>query len=60
MLYRKLGRSGLSVSEIGLGSWLTLGSSVDRRRTQGLVQRAYDLGVNFFDTADVYANGAAE
>ncbi|MDJ0850966.1 MAG: aldo/keto reductase family protein [Myxococcota bacterium] len=60
MEYRNLGRSGLRVSEIGLGSWLTLGSSVDVEGTREIVQKAYDLGVNFFDTADVYANGAGE
>ncbi len=60
MNYRALGRSGLQVSEISLGSWLTLGSSVDGDRTREIVHRAYDLGINFFDTADVYANGKAE
>ena len=60
MHYRKLGRSGLQVSAISLGSWLTLGSSVDRATTAAIVERAYDLGINFFDTADVYANGDAE
>ncbi len=60
MHYRPLGRSGLRVSEIALGSWLTLGSSVDAAATRKLVHRAYDLGVNFFDTADVYARGRAE
>jgi aryl-alcohol dehydrogenase-like predicted oxidoreductase len=60
MEYRRIGRSGLQVSEIGLGSWLTLGSRVDGRGGGELVQRAFDLGINFFDTADVYANGAAE
>lgn len=60
MEYRKLGRSGLVVSEISLGSWLTLGSSVDVRATRDLVRRAFDAGVNLFDTADVYARGAAE
>jgi voltage-dependent potassium channel beta subunit len=60
MEYRQLGRSGLRVSEVSLGSWLTLGSSVDREGTREIVQRAYELGVNFFDTADVYANGEAE
>jgi aryl-alcohol dehydrogenase-like predicted oxidoreductase len=58
--YRRLGRSGLQVSEIGVGSWLTLGSSVDIPGTRRIVQSAFDLGVNFFDTADVYANGSAE
>ena len=60
MKYRNLGRSGLSVSEISLGSWLTLGSSVDRAATREIVHAAYDLGINFFDTADAYANGAGE
>lgn len=48
------------MSEIGVGSWLTLGSRVDIAGTRRIVQRAFDLGVNFFDTADVYANGSAE
>ena len=60
MEYRRVGASGLQVSEIGLGSWLTLGSSVDGVGSSELVHRAFDLGVNFFDTADVYANGSAE
>ncbi len=60
MEYRQLGRSGLRVSEISLGSWLTLGSSVDVDGTRDLVHRAFDLGINLFDTADVYAVGAAE
>jgi len=60
MHYRRLGSSGLKVSEIALGSWLTLGSSVDTESTSALVRRAFDLGVTLFDTADVYANGAAE
>jgi voltage-dependent potassium channel beta subunit len=58
--HRRLGRSGLRVSEISLGSWLTLGSSVDREATRELVHRAFDLGIDFFDSADVYANGAGE
>jgi voltage-dependent potassium channel beta subunit len=60
MEYRQLGRSGLRVSEVSLGSWLTLGSSVDLKGTREIVRRAYDLGVNCFDAADVYANGAGE
>jgi voltage-dependent potassium channel beta subunit len=60
MEYRNLGRSGLRVSEVALGSWLTFGSSVEAGRTRELVHAAYDLGVNFFDTADVYAHGQAE
>jgi aryl-alcohol dehydrogenase-like predicted oxidoreductase len=58
--YRSLGRSGLKVSEIALGSWLTLGSSVDRAGTRAIVRRAFDLGVNLFDTADVYSEGEGE
>ncbi len=60
MEYRRLGRSGLKVSEISLGSWLTLGSSVDHAATREIVHAAYDLGINLFDTADVYANGDGE
>ena len=60
MEYRNLGRSGLVVSEVSVGSWLTLGSSVDREGTREIVHRAFDLGVNLFDTADVYSNGAGE
>jgi aryl-alcohol dehydrogenase-like predicted oxidoreductase len=60
MEYRNLGNSGLVVSEVSLGSWLTLGSSVDRAGTREIVHRAFDLGVNLFDTADVYSNGAGE
>lgn len=60
MEYRKLGHSGLRVSEVSLGSWLTLGSRIDREGTREIVQRAFDLGINFYDTADVYANGEAE
>jgi aryl-alcohol dehydrogenase-like predicted oxidoreductase len=60
MRMRHLGRSGLRVSEVGFGSWLTIGSTLDATEATELVHRAYDLGVNLFDTADVYANGAAE
>jgi aryl-alcohol dehydrogenase-like predicted oxidoreductase len=60
MEYRNLGRSGLVVSEVSVGSWLTLGSSVDRAGTREIVHRAFDLGVNLFDTADVYSSGAGE
>jgi aryl-alcohol dehydrogenase-like predicted oxidoreductase len=60
MQTRRVGSSGLQVSEIGLGSWLTLGSRFDDAPAGRLVRRAFDSGINFFDTADVYANGAAE
>jgi voltage-dependent potassium channel beta subunit len=58
--YRRVGRSGIEVSAVGLGSWLTYGASVDEEGTKAVVQRAHDLGVNLFDTANEYAQGAAE
>jgi voltage-dependent potassium channel beta subunit len=60
MEYRQLGRSGLRVSEVSLGSWLTFGASVDVDATRRVVRAALDVGVNLFDSADVYAGGAAE
>ena len=60
MKYRKLGASDLSVSEISLGSWLTFGVGVERDRAAACVDRAFDLGINFIDTANVYGRGAAE
>lgn len=60
MKTRQLGASGLRVSEISFGSWLTIGSTLDAAAATRLVHCAYDLGVNLFDTADVYASGAAE
>ena len=53
MEYRRLGASGVRVSAIGLGSWLTYGFGVEADRGRECVARAYDLGVNFYDTADV-------
>ncbi len=60
MQYRRLGRSDLMVSEIGLGSWLTFGSGVEAERATACVRRAFEVGINFFDTANVYGRGAAE
>jgi voltage-dependent potassium channel beta subunit len=60
MKYRKLGRSGLKVSEISLGSWLTYGGYVEKENAVKAIETAYGLGVNFFDTANVYERGAAE
>lgn len=60
MHYRRLGKSGLKVSEISLGAWVTFGSQIDEQTAYDLVHNAYDAGVNFFDNADVYANGQAE
>ncbi|MEA2684280.1 MAG: hypothetical protein QOK05_2608 [Chloroflexota bacterium] len=60
MDYRHLGRSGVRLSSIGLGSWLTYGNQVDRDMSASCIKRAFELGVNFFDTADVYHVGAGE
>ena len=60
MKYRRLGHAGIKLSEIGLGSWLTFGGGVDEALSRKCIRRAFDLGVNFFDTADVYHHGAAE
>jgi aryl-alcohol dehydrogenase-like predicted oxidoreductase len=60
MKYRKLGDSDLQVSEISLGSWLTYGVGVERDRAVACVNRAFELGINFIDTANAYGRGAAE
>ena len=60
MHYRRLGHSGLKVSEISLGAWVTFGSQIGEKQAIALIESAYDLGVNFFDNADKYANGDAE
>ena len=60
MQYRRLGASDLDVSEVSLGSWLTFGSGVEAERAAACVQRAFEGGINFFDTANVYGRGAAE
>ena len=58
--YRRLGRSGVKISEISLGSWLTYGGSVAEEQATACVHKAYESGINFFDTANVYMRGAAE
>jgi aryl-alcohol dehydrogenase-like predicted oxidoreductase len=60
MHYRRLGRSGLKVSEISLGAWLTFGAQIGQETTSSLVHAAYEAGVNFFDNSDAYASGLAE
>lgn len=60
MQYRRLGSSGLKVSVIGLGTWLTFGGRVERNKAVDIVACALDLGINLIDTADVYARGKAE
>jgi voltage-dependent potassium channel beta subunit len=60
MEYRRLGKTGLKVSEISLGSWLTYGGYVEEQNATASIDKAYDLGINFFDTANVYMRGEAE
>ncbi|MHC4957477.1 MAG: aldo/keto reductase family protein [Planctomycetota bacterium] len=60
MEYRRLGDSGLKVSAVALGTWLTFGGRLDQSKASDLVDRALSLGINFFDTADVYERGKGE
>src|SRR5258705_4780573 len=60
MRYRQLGSSDLQVSEISLGSWLTYGGGVDDTNAEACVAKAFDVGINFIDTANAYARGRAE
>jgi aryl-alcohol dehydrogenase-like predicted oxidoreductase len=58
--YRKLGSSDLEVSEISLGSWLTYAGGIEAEQTRACTEAAFEAGINFFDTANVYGRGAAE
>lgn len=60
MNYRRLGRSGLQVSELSLGSWVTYANQVDVAAAKEMLAAAFDAGVNFFDNAEVYASGKSE
>jgi aryl-alcohol dehydrogenase-like predicted oxidoreductase len=60
MRYRKLGSSDLEVSEIALGAWLTYAGGIEFDQTRACTDAAFDAGINFFDTANVYGRGAAE
>lgn len=60
MQYRKLGDSGLSVSVFSFGSWITFGKQLDQNLAKECIKYAFDNGVNFFDNAEVYANGKSE
>ncbi|MDM4766913.1 aldo/keto reductase [Pelomonas sp. SE-A7] len=60
MQYRRLGRSGLQVSELSLGSWVTYHNQVDLKAAKEMLAAAFDQGVNFFDNAEVYALGKSE
>lgn len=60
MKYRQLGDSDLQVSEISLGSWLTYSGGVEREAAEQCVRRAFEVGINFIDTANIYGKGASE
>jgi voltage-dependent potassium channel beta subunit len=60
MEYRRLGKSGLQLTELSFGSWITFGNQIDDSTSGRLLDMAYDAGINFFDNAEVYANGASE
>jgi aryl-alcohol dehydrogenase-like predicted oxidoreductase len=60
MKYRQLGSSDLQVSEISLGSWLTYSGGVEREKAEACVEKAFEVGINFIDTANVYGKGASE
>jgi aryl-alcohol dehydrogenase-like predicted oxidoreductase len=60
MNFRRLGSSGIEVSEISLGSWLTYSGGVAREQAEACVRAAFEAGINFIDTANVYGRGAAE
>jgi voltage-dependent potassium channel beta subunit len=60
MEYRRLGRSGLRLSALSFGSWVTFHNQLDRRRAEEMIAMAYEAGVNFFDNAEAYAQGKSE
>ncbi len=60
MEYRNLGKSGLKVSEMSFGSWITFGNQIESNTSRELMVTAYEAGVNFFDNAEVYAEGRSE
>lgn len=60
MQYRHLGKYGVKVSEVALGSWLTYGGATEDATATECIEKAYDVGINFFDTANVYARGKSE
>ncbi|WP_416150411.1 aldo/keto reductase family protein [Salipaludibacillus sp. HK11] len=60
MKYRRIGNSGVKISEIGLGSWLTYGTAAEQKAADACVKTAFENGINFFDTANAYNRGAGE
>jgi len=60
MEYRRMGNTGLKISQLSLGAWITFGDQIDEKVADALIHTAYDHGINFFDNADAYADGEAE
>ena len=60
MEYRRLGKTGLPISELSFGSWITFGNQIENKTSERLMDIAYEAGVNFFDNAEVYAAGQSE
>src|SRR5690606_33963037 len=60
MEYRRLGKSGLQVSELSFGSWITFGNQIKDNTSEKLMKMAYDAGINFFDNGEIYADGNSE
>jgi voltage-dependent potassium channel beta subunit len=58
--YRRLGNAGMKLSEIGLGGWLTFGNALERDRASAIIDKAFEVGINFFDSANAYAAGRCE
>ncbi|CAN5453795.1 aldo/keto reductase family protein [soil metagenome] len=60
MQYRRLGDAGVKLSEIGLGGWLTFGNAIEKSRAETIFKKAFEVGINFFDTSNAYAGGKCE
>lgn len=60
MQYRKLGKTGIQISAVSFGSWLTFGKQIDNNIAEKLMHYAYDAGINFFDNAEIYSRGQSE
>ncbi|MEY4572822.1 MAG: hypothetical protein RLZ10_2079, partial [Bacteroidota bacterium] len=60
MVYNNLGKSGVQISRLSLGSWLTFGKQIDEQLVEKLMVMAYDHGINFYDNAEIYARGMSE
>jgi len=57
MEYRRMGKTGLQLSALSFGTWVTFGNQIDNNASENLLKLAYDQGINFFDNAEAYANG---